>query len=105
MDESGNVLDYNSFTLKHGFACHPKQFFIAVNAIPSGIKIIMKCSLSYSKNVDVEIENKLCSNRVIIQSCYPCQILRHKLDQTFDKNTVKYFRTAYLRFHIPPKAK
>ncbi len=24
MDESGDMLDYNSFTLKHGFACHPK---------------------------------------------------------------------------------
>ncbi len=32
VDESGNMLDYNSFTLKHGFACHPKQFFTVINA-------------------------------------------------------------------------
>ncbi len=47
MDESGNMLDYNSFTLKHGFACHPKQFFTVVNAILSGINVLMRCSLSY----------------------------------------------------------
>ncbi len=37
MDESGDMLNYNSFTLKHGFACHPKQFFTVINAITSGI--------------------------------------------------------------------
>ncbi len=47
MDESGNMLDYNSFTLKHWSACHPKQFFTVINAIPSGIKMLMRCSLSY----------------------------------------------------------
>lgn len=119
MDESGNILDYNAFTLKHGFACHPKQFFTVISAIPSGIKMLIKCSLSYSKVTavlpslfvgDIEFENKqVCTNKylrqVIIQSCYPYQILRNKLDHTFDKDTVKYFRTAYLRCPLPPKAK
>ncbi len=39
MDESGNMLDYNSFTLKHGFACHPKQFFTVINAMKILIRV------------------------------------------------------------------
>ncbi len=102
MDESGNMLDYNSFTLKHGFACHPKQFFTVINAIPLGIIFLMICSLSYSKMTavlpllyvgDIEIENKLCTNKYIrkciIQSRYPCQILRNKLDQKVCEQTLK----------------
>lgn len=43
------MLNYNSFTLKNGFVCHPQQFFTVINAIPSGVKMLMRCSLSYSK--------------------------------------------------------
>ncbi len=39
VDESGNILDYNSFTLKHGFACHPKQFFTVINAMKILIRV------------------------------------------------------------------
>lgn len=118
MDEQGNILDYNAFTLKHGFACHPKEFFIVVNAIPSGIKMLMKSSLSYSevKPVlpalyigDFQFKSDSCTNKyirqVILKTCYPCQVKRNKLDHMFDKNTVTYLRTAYLKFPVPPKAK
>lgn len=50
MNENGNILDYNAFTFKNGLACHQKQFFTVTNALPSGIKFLMRCSLSYSKN-------------------------------------------------------
>lgn len=118
MDGRGNILDYNTFTLRHGFACHPKQFFTVINAIPSGIKMLMKSYLSYSKITPVlpllytgefEFDNKLCTNKhlrqIIIQSCFPYQVLRNRLFHSVDKNTVKYFRTTYLKFPILPKAK
>jgi len=46
IDEKGNLLNYNAFTLKHGFTCHPKEFFTVINAIPSGIKMLMRYALS-----------------------------------------------------------
>lgn len=26
-DDKGNILDYNAFTFKRGFTCHPKEFY------------------------------------------------------------------------------
>lgn len=118
MDEKVNLLDYNAFTLKHGFTCHPKEFFTVINAIPSGIKMLMRCSLSYAKVKpvlptlfigDINFKSVKCTNKyirqVVLITYYPCQIKRNKLDHVFNKNTVKYLRTDYLSFPIPPKAK
>jgi len=47
MDNYGNVLNYNDFCLKHGFACHPKEFYTIVNAIPKNIVLLVKGILSH----------------------------------------------------------
>ncbi len=47
MDNHGDILSYNDFCLKHGFVCHPKEFYTVVNAIPKSIVLLLKGTLSH----------------------------------------------------------
>ncbi len=46
MDNHGDILIYNDFCQKHGFVCHPKEFYKVVNAIPKSIVLLLKETLS-----------------------------------------------------------
>ena len=47
VDNYGNVLNYNDFCLKHGFVCHPREFYTVVKAIPKPIISLVKGILSH----------------------------------------------------------
>ncbi len=46
MHNHGDILIYNDFCQKHGFVCHPKEFYPVVNAIPKSIVLLLKETLS-----------------------------------------------------------
>ncbi len=117
MDNHGDILSYNDFCLKHGFACHPKEFYTVVNAIPKSI-VLLKGILSHysvtfslpSLRLDtLSIRDQKCTNKfirsVFINRLCPNRLRRHHIFKDFDSNELKEIRISYLSFPIFPKAK
>ncbi len=77
MDNHGDNLSYNDFCLKHGFVCHPKEFYTILNAIPKSIVLLIKGIISHysvtfslpSLRLDtLSIRDKKCTNMFISPS-------------------------------------
>ncbi len=52
MDNHEDILSYNDFCLKHGFVCHPKEFYTVVNAIPKSIVLLLKGIISSVSEIE-----------------------------------------------------
>ncbi len=91
MDNPGDILIYNDFCQKHGFVCHPKEFYTVVNAIPKSIVLLLKETLSlYSVTLSLpslrldtlSIRDQKCTNmfiRSIFIQLYPNRLRHHHI--------------------------
>lgn len=117
-DSYGNVLNYKDFCLKHGFACHPKEFYSVVNAIPKNMVLLVKGILShYSVTFslpspclgELVIRDHKCNNKyirnVFINKLHPNRIKRYYVFKEFNPKEVKEMRMNYLTFPSLPKVK
>lgn len=118
MDNHGDILSYNDFCLKHGFVCHPKEFYTVVNAIPKSMVLFLKGILShYSVTFSFpslclgsySIRDQKCTNlllrSVFINRLSPNRLRRHHIFKEFDSKDLKEIRISYLSFPIFPKVK
>ncbi len=108
------MLDYNAFTLKHDFSCHPKQIFTVISA--SGLKIIMTGYLLYCQFTPIlpslylgptDFKSKKCTNvyirHIFNNVMFTYRSVRNNLDIFFDK--FECIRTSYLKLPLHPKIK
>lgn len=109
MDNYGIVLNCNDFCLKHGFVCHPKEFYtgILIKGILSHYSVTF--SLPCPCLGELSIRDHKCNNKytisVFIDRIHPNIIKSYYIFKDCNTKEVKEMRMSYLAFPSLPKAK
>jgi len=114
LDEQGNWLTFENFSLKYDLNCTRAQFNKVSKAIPAQIKLLVQNIRSDNINLPalhiegrdflMETTNKILRSHMN-NILYPARSNRNSIMQLFSEADIKKWRTHYISYPVSPKAK